>query len=177
MNYFMKKVLPHGTRNKSVLVFTVQKDCEQFNFLYPDCSAPNPTWIGDGGCDVGVYNTSECGWDEGDCVRFETLYPNCSVGLPTRIGDGVCQNAEYNVIECGFDGGDCESYNANFPDCDIIETHNLGNGYCDGEEFNTEACLWDGGDCTGKIMIEMFFVMKISMILNIIFNPKLFRIQ
>ena len=133
----------------------LKKDCEHFNFLYPNCSVPSPTVIGDGFCDVGVYNTSECGWDEGDCVRFERQYPNCSVDLPNLIGDGTCQNAEYNVIECGFDGGDCKDHNTFFPDCDIIWTSSLGNGYCDGGEYNTEGCLWDGGDCIGKFMMKI----------------------
>ena len=34
---------------------------------YPDCNVDVPSWIGNGLCDGGAYNTAQCGWDGGDC--------------------------------------------------------------------------------------------------------------
>ena len=82
-------------------------DCVIFNQRYPDCIAENPSWIGDGDCDGGLYNTLTCGWDGGDCEQFNEIYPNCTVELPSWIGDGWCDDSSYNITECGWDGGDC----------------------------------------------------------------------
>ena len=48
----------------------------------------DPSFIGDGDCDGGEYNTEECGWDGGDCIEFNEKYPNCKVDDPLFIGDG-----------------------------------------------------------------------------------------
>ena len=40
----------------------------EFNAEYPHCTVTYPALIGNGMCDGGVYNTTECGWDGGDCI-------------------------------------------------------------------------------------------------------------
>jgi LNR domain len=83
---------------------------------YPNCSIPDPAWIGDSGCDGLPYNVEECGWDGGDCCApgyfgrncEVTGYPNCSAAIPNWIGDGECdEEGNYNTTECGWDGRDC----------------------------------------------------------------------
>ena len=39
---------------------------------YPDCRVDTPMYIGNGHCDGGLYNTTECGWDGGDCVDIDS---------------------------------------------------------------------------------------------------------
>ena len=43
-------------------------DCEEFNAKYPNCNVDYPESIGNGGCDGGAYNTTECGFDGGVCL-------------------------------------------------------------------------------------------------------------
>ncbi len=74
---------------------------------HPKCNVDMPSWIGNGKCDGGEYNTEECGYDGGDCDTFNTNYPNCTVDMPSQIGDSICDGEDYNTTECGFDGGDC----------------------------------------------------------------------
>ena len=79
----------------------------EFNSIYPNCTADAPFFIGDGTCDTGVYNTSDCGFDEGDCEAFQKEYPDCDVPYPSFIGDGLCYGGLYNTAQCGWEGGDC----------------------------------------------------------------------
>jgi hypothetical protein len=37
--------------------------------------------LGDGHCDGGVFNTQECGWDDGDCIICNSVVPD-----PSKIG-------------------------------------------------------------------------------------------
>ena len=46
-------------------------DCVDFNALHPNCSVEYPRLIGDGRCDVGSYNTEECGFDGELAVYFD----------------------------------------------------------------------------------------------------------
>jgi hypothetical protein len=92
------------------------------------CPVADPSWIGDGWCDAGQYNTKGCDYDGGDCCEescvssfFECgvngyfckdpLYGGgwCNVSQPERLGDGKCDWEEdgYNTAICGYDGGDC----------------------------------------------------------------------
>ena len=75
--------------------------------LLPDCKVPNPSLVGDGMCNGGLYNTAECLWDAGDCIYYNTMYPNCHVPNPSLIGDGKCDGDEYSTEQCDWDGGDC----------------------------------------------------------------------
>jgi hypothetical protein len=134
---------------------------------YPNCSVPNPQWIGDGVCNGDVYNTEACGWDGKDCplpcddgyFGFDcTLhYPNCSVPYPEFIGDGACDGDVYNTEACGWDGTDCplpcdDGYfgfdcTLHLPNCSVPNPQWIGDGACNGDVYNTEACGWDGKDC------------------------------
>lgn len=83
------------------------------------CNVPNPSYLGDGYCDMGDYNTEDCEWDGGDCC------------------EATCTNSTY---VCGTVGYDCKG-------CHAPNTEWLGDGYCDIGVYNTEECGWDGGDC------------------------------
>eukprot|EP00979_Chaetoceros_neogracilis_P011460 scaffold2835_cov280-Chaetoceros_neogracile.AAC.2 len=76
---------------------------------YPYCNVDYPSWIGDGHCYGGDYNTVECGFDGGDCEDFNAKYPDCNVQYPQYIGNGYCNGGDGNTAACGFDGGDCTS--------------------------------------------------------------------
>ena len=78
-------------------------DCVDFNSKYPECKVPDPSYVGDGLCDIEPYYTEECGWDGGDCDDFPV---DCNVTDTYAIGDGFCQK-QYNTSECEYDGGDC----------------------------------------------------------------------
>eukprot|EP00979_Chaetoceros_neogracilis_P008744 scaffold1952_cov146-Chaetoceros_neogracile.AAC.1 len=116
---------------------------------YPNCSAPSPSYIGDGRCDnYGAYNTVECNFDGGDCEEFNAKYPNCNAYYPSLIGDGNCFGGDYNTAECGFDEGDCVDFNNKYPNCNAYNPYWIGDGNCDGDYYNTIECGFDGGDCT-----------------------------
>jgi hypothetical protein len=107
---------------------------------YPNCRyAYFTSFLGDGYCDGGDYNTAECGFDDGDCEEFNAKYPNCTVTAPAQIGNGYCNSGDENTAECGFDGGDC--------DCIVPYPSKIGDGNCDGGSYDTAECGFDGGDC------------------------------
>ena len=62
--------------------------------------------VADGQCQP-LYNTAECGYDQGDCDEFNELYPGCVVEQPLALGNGYCNGGDYDTAECGYDGGDC----------------------------------------------------------------------
>jgi len=76
--------------------------------MYPNCLADWRGFIGDGYCDLPLYELEECAFDGGDCDEFKRKYPKCEGELPNFIGDGNCNGGDYNTEECGFDGGDCD---------------------------------------------------------------------
>ena len=58
---------------------------------------PSAPYIGNAKCDVGEYNTVECGWDGGDCKEFNEKYPNCKLEFPSAysyIGNTKCDGGE-----------------------------------------------------------------------------------
>jgi hypothetical protein len=71
-------------------------DCIKANQKYPDCpvliltnkmlttfDSDNPfPALGDGRCDGGIFNTKECGWDDGDCLICNAVVPH-----PSKIGE------------------------------------------------------------------------------------------
>lgn len=132
-------------------------DCIMANVKYPNCSVlslthnvfpsfdmtqPIPA-LGDGRCDGGIFNTKECGWDDGDCLVCNTVVPDSS-----KIGDGRCDGGLYlEFLACNYDGQDCSAFVKNFPDCSVPEPERIGNGHCDGNIYFTSSCGMDGGDC------------------------------
>ncbi len=115
-------------------------DCTEFNGAYPNCTAPQPSWLNDKMCDGPLYNTTECGYDGGDCL--DIIDYGCSGG-----GNGYCETI-FNTEECDYDGGDCDAFNELYPDCKVPEPSYVGDGVCDlGGPYYTLECGWDGGDC------------------------------
>jgi hypothetical protein len=112
----------------------------------------DPTFLGDGNCNGGLYNTVDCAYDSGDCDLFRKNHPFCpdldlqedlykDDGSPIALGDGVCDFIpEYMTKECGYENGDCI-------DCQVPDPSRLGNGICDGGLYNTKECGFDVGDC------------------------------
>ena len=150
-----RRMHPNKTRNNPKSTAIEQNLQSRMASIYPNCTASYPeTYIGDGQCHGGTYNTEECGWDGGDCIEFNTNYPNCTVDSPYFIGNGYCGGWEYNTEECGWDGGDCIEFNEKYPDCHVdypqyIDPQYIGGGICHHWKtgYNTEECGWDGGDC------------------------------
>lgn len=145
-------------------------DCMIENFIrevnttsvYSNCTVAWKSYIGNGRCDGGDFNTKECGYDGDDCKDFNAKnYTNCNAENPVWVGDGVCDGDKkgYHDESCGWDGGDCAPFK--YPKCIIYnpfstdmrvsiygeeESQELGDGVCD-QIFNTKECEWDGGDC------------------------------
>ena len=95
-------------------------------------------------CDGFVYNTEECGFDEGDCKEFNSKHPDCYGVDIYELGGGVCQ---HNTEGCNFDGGDCQLFNAKYPKNCIADKPGLvGDGECN-NEYDTIDCSFGGGDC------------------------------
>jgi len=118
------------------------------NYDGGDCSGCDVTWpsfLGNGICNFGSYDTKECKFDNGDCLSFN--YPDCIVLTPSKVADGRCDGRPYNSEECGYDAGDCLEFNANYPYCDVPEPWRVGNGICDEAPYNDYNCGYDGGDC------------------------------
>ena len=104
--------------------------------------APNcpTTWLHDGECDPGCYNTA-CSFDHGDCSTPPQTEGQCAPGcVGAWRGDKECDE-ECDNEACAFDGGDCSGVCA--PGCQPAW---MGDGECD-DECNTETCEADGGDC------------------------------
>lgn len=98
---------------------------------YPECGATSKSFLGDGDCDGGDYNTMSCSWDGGDCCN------------------STCVERTYS---CSSDDFECKNPDApdSFPDCNATNRGYLGDRYCDGDEYNIAICGWDGGDCCGS---------------------------
>ena len=138
---------------------------------YPNCKVTYPSFIGDGHCEGGEYNTEECGFDGGDCIDFNEKYPNCKVDDPYRIADEYCKGGDYNTEECGFDGGKCIDFNEKYPNCKVDYPTNVGDGLCDGGDYNTEECGWDGGDCPfsrGKRLLSSDYLVYSFQVISIL---------
>jgi hypothetical protein len=111
-----------STRSPQVWNGIIEYDQCSNKEKYLNCNVSSPSFIGDGNCDGGDYNTAECGFDGGDCDFFNK-YPKCTAsylsrdgnGYQLEIGDGNCDGGDYNTAECGFDGGDCTSAKNSFP--------------------------------------------------------------
>ena len=97
---------------------------------YPDCRASSISFVGDGDCDGGLYNTRGCAWDGGDCCN------------------STCAPASYSCSD-DFDCRDTDIYDSDeyYPDCTASVKGWLGDGACDGGDYNNAECGWDGGDC------------------------------
>ena len=133
------------------LLATTECYAQNLTDQYPDCSAYNPSDIGNGSCS-GNLNNAECGYDGGDCDDFNVKYPDCPAYYPSDIGNGRC-DGDLNNAECGYDGGDCDEFNAKYPNCDVLFPSYIGNGVCDsdlnenfGENYNTLECQYEGGE-------------------------------
>ena len=89
------------------------------------CNVPNPSYIGDGYCDLGEYNTPSCNYDGGDCCK-----DSCD-----------CANECY--VQCGANGYDCVNpeFGGGFENVCNVDEGVLGDGYCDSGEANTQVSL------------------------------------
>ena len=112
--------------------------------LRADCQAIPASYVNDGYCDGGIFNTEECGWDGGDCCQDS------------------CVGSEDFI--CGVAGFDCldptsvNFNNATIPsemECEFFGLPEgfLGDGYCD-TLLNNEPCNYDGGDCCPQTCIN-----------------------
>jgi len=124
-------------------------DCEIINERYPNCVADDFAFLGNKKCNVGMYNTRACGFDDGDCfdnnAQNQLRYPDCNVENIGWVGDGICNGLEYGWEECGGDGGDC------IP-CDMTNEAFIGDGFCD-EINNIDGCSFDGNDCVPSMKL------------------------
>jgi hypothetical protein len=134
-----------------------------------DCKVDDPSKLGNGICDGGLYNTEVCGFDVRDCEECNSIVDDfsrvgngvCDGGIymsePTcnadggdcqecvvdnieLVGNGVCNGGDYMSKKCGKDGGDCDK-------CNVEDPFLIGNGICNGGTYNTKECGFDGGDC------------------------------
>ena len=111
------------------------------------CDVDNYSYLGDGTCNAGAYNTEACEWDAGDCKEVPGYF-GCHVGKPSEIGNGKCDGGDYNTKLCGWDGGDCVV--PEYPDCHVDFPSWIGDEVCNNYgsfDYNTTECGWDGGDC------------------------------
>ena len=51
---------------------------DRYNSLV-NCTVSSPSYIGNGFCSGGEYNTEVCGFDGGDCAEFNEKYQDCDV--------------------------------------------------------------------------------------------------
>jgi len=65
-------------------------DCDsEFECAFPNCNSDGSlinSWIFDGYCDGGDYNTADCNWENGNCCESTCSDSNCS------LSDGDCQD-------------------------------------------------------------------------------------
>ena len=64
---------------------------------YPNCNVDVPSWIGDGICDSGAYDTEECGWDGGDCLVGTAAPTSVPTSAPTFSPDD-CPAGQSEVV-------------------------------------------------------------------------------
>ena len=95
-------------------------------------NVPDPSLVGNGWCDGGLYMTADCSFDGGDCDE-------CYVPDALRVGDGNCDGGDYIGKECGYDGGDCESCRGLAENVGLV-----GDGNCDGGTYASQVCGYDG---------------------------------
>jgi hypothetical protein len=137
--------------------------CDSMKAEYPKCNfdelaatfseilegAPR---LGDGICESAVYNTEECGYENGDCVEC-----NNRVFDYTLTGDGVCHGGNHNTDICNMDAQDCDDFNRKYPRC-YIEFKPadgvilpivpiIGDGICNSALYNNAECGFEDGDC------------------------------
>merc|ERR1712023_597935 len=100
------------------------------------CNVPDSGLVGSDRCNSGnpllLYNTAECGFDQGDCCMSSCTGQDCS----DNLADYDCKDPEQqDACQVHFDYAQM-----------------IGNGYCNardtnGGDFNSENCDYDGGDC------------------------------
>jgi len=123
-----------------------RRKIQEANDLSEECLAiiSNPTFIGDGYCDlVGNYNTQECNYDGGDCCP-QTCVDATYTCKPHQMD---CRDPEPgNNIDLKLVYGVSDECLMN-----ITNIFWLGDGYCDRTGgYNTELCNYDGGDCCSE---------------------------
>jgi len=115
----------------------------------PACCVPDPTFLGDGACDVyAPFNTEECGYDLGDCCR-ESCRADTTFGCAAKEGDDYGPFGFY-CLDPAHGGGAIDE-----EACGAERREWVGDGGCD-PEHNTAACGWDGGDCCRETCDEKF---------------------
>jgi hypothetical protein len=138
-------------------------DCDSVKAEYPSCdldelaakfneNLANAPRLGDSKCESSVYNTKECGYENGDCIECNSLVFNF-----TFTGDGVCHGGYHNTGTCNWDAGDCTYFNREYPRCHIVSADFLverspivpiiGDGICNSALYNNAECGFEDGDC------------------------------
>lgn len=118
--------------------------------------------VGDGICNVGPWNTEQCGWDGGDCCGPSCVVPALSEVAEDKLVSDLacgpttfaCLDPEYAGINCGPETFPCDSECRNEAPIDICRDLDLtslaskhqGDGVCD-QCLNIEEFDFDGGDC------------------------------
>ena len=106
------------------------------------CNIDQPSYLGDGWCDGGDFNTEGCAWDGGDCCE-ETCTDDAYL---CGVSSYNCLNPAYSLIN--WTETNCSASMDFF--------HYYADGYCDEliGPYNTRACGWDGGDCCNSTCVD-----------------------
>lgn len=102
---FNGKPIGNITRNNARAMLEFSPQVAAYKSSISSCVVANPSFIGDGWCDVGTYNSELCGWDGGDCCA-ETCVPskysctNAKVCLDPQVLKGVQITASMGSNKC-----------------------------------------------------------------------------
>ena len=58
----------------ATLLIVLNNNSDSNDNQYPDCNVEDSSYVGNGYCSGGDYNTPECKFDGGDCDEFNSKY-------------------------------------------------------------------------------------------------------